>query len=193
MDEVQKNLELRQIEQCILNSKKSKVKKLLVIVDIRRDKDWLDCIAKIYSHGKMVKQNYCRILVICPRNSIPLKLWLVNYNITKSKLSFNEQTFCLELLNTWHRNNDKRYLNHCPGAPVYTTNVFLKLLTGGKKLEDDLQELSLSASHKQVCPLSPTGSVGNLEIIIWDYFQLSNNSKQKEQVAESKGFSMELP
>ncbi|EFJ09655.1 hypothetical protein SELMODRAFT_427842 [Selaginella moellendorffii] len=62
--------------------------------------------------------------------------------------------------------------------------------------EDDLQELSSSASHKQVHPLSPIGSVGNVEIVIGDYFQLSNNaaysqtsrSKQKEQVAESKRF-----
>ncbi|EFJ05276.1 hypothetical protein SELMODRAFT_431734 [Selaginella moellendorffii] len=26
-----------------------------------------------------------------------------------------------------------RYLNHCPSAPMYITNVFLKLLTSGKK------------------------------------------------------------
>ncbi|EFJ13439.1 hypothetical protein SELMODRAFT_424576 [Selaginella moellendorffii] len=41
--------------------------------------------------------------------------------------------------------------------------------------EDDLQELSSLASHKQVRTLSPTGSVGNVEILIGDYFQLSNN------------------
>ncbi|EFJ26258.1 hypothetical protein SELMODRAFT_413441 [Selaginella moellendorffii] len=247
-DEVQKNLELQQIEQCILNSKKSKVKKLLAIANIYRDKNWLDCIANIRS---MVVRN----------DKAPKELI---YNIAKSKLSFNEQTSCLELLNTWHHNNDKRYLNHCPSALVYTTNVFLKLLTGGKKLgmyepkfhcptvrerelcpwylelwrqmpsspfeldlylkchsdhiaaahpaliarniqrqlhsediqenvretsqhsihqrtnaffpslptaiEDDLQKLSSLASHKQVHPLSPTGSVGTLEIVIGDYF-----------------------
>ncbi|EFJ31238.1 hypothetical protein SELMODRAFT_408778 [Selaginella moellendorffii] len=27
-----------------------------------------------------------------------------------------------------------KYLNHCPSAPMYTTSVFLKLLTSGKKL-----------------------------------------------------------
>ncbi|EFJ27450.1 hypothetical protein SELMODRAFT_412237 [Selaginella moellendorffii] len=31
------------------------------------------------------------------------------YNISKSKISFAEQSVCLELLNTWLRNNEKRY------------------------------------------------------------------------------------
>ncbi|EFJ22092.1 hypothetical protein SELMODRAFT_416882 [Selaginella moellendorffii] len=48
--------------------------------------------------------------------------------------------------------------------------------------EDDLQELSSSASHKQVRPLSPTGSVGNMEIVIGDYFQLSNNVSRESSM-----------
>ncbi|EFJ04742.1 hypothetical protein SELMODRAFT_432130 [Selaginella moellendorffii] len=72
-------------------AKKSKVKKLLAIIDIRHDKDWLDCIVEI---------------CFCGRNGKALKELI--YNIAKSKLSFNEQTSGLELFNTWHRNNDKR-------------------------------------------------------------------------------------
>ncbi|EFJ27833.1 hypothetical protein SELMODRAFT_411777 [Selaginella moellendorffii] len=53
-----------------------------------------------------------------------------------------------------------------------TNALFLSLPTA---TEDDLQELSSLASHKQVRPLSSTGSVGNVEIVIRDYFQLSNN------------------
>ncbi|EFJ28041.1 hypothetical protein SELMODRAFT_411517 [Selaginella moellendorffii] len=48
------------------------------------------------------------------------------------------------------------------------TNAFFPSLPTAT--EDDLQELSSLASHKEVCPLSPTGSVGNVEIIIGDYF-----------------------
>ncbi|EFJ26295.1 hypothetical protein SELMODRAFT_413511 [Selaginella moellendorffii] len=136
IDEVQKNLELQQIEQCILNSKKSKVKKLLVIADICCDKDWLDCIAEICSCGRNGKASEELI-----------------YNIAKSKLSFNEQTSCLELFNTGHRNNDKRYLNHCPGASVYTTSVFLKLLTSGKKLGMYEPEFHCpTAWERELCP-----------------------------------------
>ncbi|EFJ05655.1 hypothetical protein SELMODRAFT_431352 [Selaginella moellendorffii] len=186
-DEVQKNLELRQIEQRILNSKKSKDEELI-------------------------------------------------YNIAKSKLSFNEQTSYLELLNTWHHNNDKRYLNHCLGALIYITSVFLKLLIGGKKLgmsknlsmallegvempqdrdeiyieqtkEEQLQLLemyegsSIMRTSKRVHPLSPTGSDGNVEIVIGDNFQLSNDlptlkhlgRNKRSKWPNSKGFSMELP
>ncbi|EFJ27558.1 hypothetical protein SELMODRAFT_411676 [Selaginella moellendorffii] len=35
---------------------------------------------------------------------------------------------------------------------------------------------------KNVCPLSPTGSVGNVEIVIGDYFQLSNNVSQESSM-----------
>ncbi|EFJ05432.1 hypothetical protein SELMODRAFT_431568 [Selaginella moellendorffii] len=49
-------------------------------------------------------------------------------------------------------------------------------------VDDDLQELSSSASHKQVRPLSPTGSVGNVEIVIGDYFQLSNNMSRESSM-----------
>ncbi|EFJ22911.1 hypothetical protein SELMODRAFT_416237 [Selaginella moellendorffii] len=48
------------------------------------------------------------------------------------------------------------------------TNAFFPSLPTA--IEDDLQELSSSASYKQVCPLSPTGSVGNVKIVIRDYF-----------------------
>ncbi|EFJ29785.1 hypothetical protein SELMODRAFT_409680 [Selaginella moellendorffii] len=231
------------------------------------------------------------------------------YNISKSKMSFAEQSVCLELLNTWLRNNEKRceirmekvmkekayisqsiaageemlqvwdekflsstrtgngwlphggmslaefknqpgqpflarrmvyrYLKYCPGAPVYTTGVLQKLLTRGKKLgmyepefycpctherelcswylelveqmptsdfeldlylechpdvaesshqsfrrtktffpslptatNDNLEELSSAAMHKQVRPLSPTASVGEVAVLIGDYTQL---------------------
>ncbi|EFJ17119.1 hypothetical protein SELMODRAFT_421444 [Selaginella moellendorffii] len=36
--------------------------------------------------------------------------------------------------------------------------------------------------NKHVCPLSPTGSVGNIEIVIGDYFQLSNNVSRESSM-----------
>ncbi|EFJ20833.1 hypothetical protein SELMODRAFT_417875 [Selaginella moellendorffii] len=65
------------------------------------------------------------------------------------------------------------------------TNAFFPSLP--TTTEDDLQELSSSASHnmyekKHVRPLFPTGSVGNVEIVIEDYFQLSNNMSQESSM-----------
>ncbi|EFJ18786.1 hypothetical protein SELMODRAFT_419559 [Selaginella moellendorffii] len=54
------------------------------------------------------------------------------------------------------------------------TNAFFPSLPTAT--EDDLQELSSLASHKQVCLLSPMGTIGNVEIVLGDYFQLSNNN-----------------
>ncbi|EFJ13440.1 hypothetical protein SELMODRAFT_424577 [Selaginella moellendorffii] len=46
-----------------------------------------------------------------------------------------------------------RYLNHCPSAPMYTTSVFLKLLTGGKKLGMYEPEFQCSiARERELCP-----------------------------------------
>ncbi|EFJ11016.1 hypothetical protein SELMODRAFT_426661 [Selaginella moellendorffii] len=145
------------------------------------------------------------------------------YNISKSKMSFAEQSVCLELLNTWLRNNEKRceirmekvmkekayisqsiaageemlqvwdekflsstctgngwlprggtssvefknqpgqpflarrmvyrYLKYCPGAPVYTTGVLQKLLTRGKKLGMYEPEFYCPCTHeRELCP-----------------------------------------
>ncbi|EFJ12767.1 hypothetical protein SELMODRAFT_425150 [Selaginella moellendorffii] len=38
--------------------------------------------------------------------------------------------------------------------------------------DDDLEELSSAVMHKQVCPLSPTASVGEVAVLIGDYTQL---------------------
>ncbi|EFJ04735.1 hypothetical protein SELMODRAFT_432136 [Selaginella moellendorffii] len=145
------------------------------------------------------------------------------YNISKSKMSFAEQSVCLELLNTWLRNNEKRceirmekvmkekayisqsiaageemlqvwdekflsstrtgngwlprggtssaefknqpgqpflarrmvyrYLKYSPGAPVYTTGVLQKLLTRGKKLGMYEPEFYCPCTHeRELCP-----------------------------------------
>ncbi|EFJ24531.1 hypothetical protein SELMODRAFT_414681 [Selaginella moellendorffii] len=186
--------------------KRTKVKKLLSIADIRRGQEWLDSIAEICSCVRTGK---------APEELI--------YNISKSKMSFAEQSVYLELLNTWLRNNEKcckirmekvmkekvyisqsiaageeilqvwdekflssthtgngwlprggtssaefknqprqpflarhmvyRYLKYCPGAPVYTTGVLHKLLTRGKKLGMYEPEFYCPCIHeRELCP-----------------------------------------
>ncbi|EFJ12766.1 hypothetical protein SELMODRAFT_425149 [Selaginella moellendorffii] len=85
------------------------------------------------------------------------------------------------------------------GALVYTTNVFLMLLTSGKKLgmyepkfhcptileqlhnEDSkkMSEKPPNTLYTDIRSLSLTGSVGNMEIVIGDYFQLFNDISQE--------------
>ncbi|EFJ21968.1 hypothetical protein SELMODRAFT_416888 [Selaginella moellendorffii] len=62
------------------------------ILNTKRTKEWLDSIVEICSRvrtGKALKE--------------------LIYNISKSKISFAKQSVCLDLLNTWLRNNEK----HC--------------------------------------------------------------------------------
>ncbi|EFJ34503.1 hypothetical protein SELMODRAFT_405897 [Selaginella moellendorffii] len=217
-DEVQKNLELRQIEQCILNSKKSKVKKLLAF--------------DVIKIGWIALQRYTLVVLLNTWNN-DKRLESKLENVMKEKLYITQSIAATKVpLQAW----DTKYLNYCPDAPVYTTSVFLKLLTGGKKLgmyepefyyptarerelcpwylelwrqmpsshfeldlyiechpapttqnvrrqlhsegvQENVRETSqhFIRRHTNVHPLSLTGSVGNVEIIIEDYFQLSNN------------------
>ncbi|EFJ06634.1 hypothetical protein SELMODRAFT_430518 [Selaginella moellendorffii] len=110
------------------------------------------------------------------------------YNISKSKMSFAEQSVCLELLNTWLRNNEKRceirmekvmkekayisqsiaageemlqvwdekFLSSTRTAPAhrYTQpGVLQKLLTRGKKLGMYEPEFYCPCTHeRELCP-----------------------------------------
>ncbi|EFJ17004.1 hypothetical protein SELMODRAFT_421428 [Selaginella moellendorffii] len=102
-----------------------------------------------------------------------------------------------------------RYLNHCLGAPMYTTSVFLKLLTSGKKLGMYEPEFHCPTAQESYCHCSSSPDylkctkatpycrcqrnqpalymliVGNVEIVIRDYFQLSNDGGLLATMAEN--------
>ncbi|EFJ04736.1 hypothetical protein SELMODRAFT_432137 [Selaginella moellendorffii] len=127
-NEMQKNLELCQIEQCILNLKKSK---------------------EMVKHLKNLSITLQKLLNTWHHNN-DKRLKSKLENVIKEKLNITQSIVTAKkLLQAW----DTKYLNHCPSAPVYTANVFLKLLTGGKKL--GMYELKFhcpTAREQELCP-----------------------------------------
>ncbi|EFJ13551.1 hypothetical protein SELMODRAFT_424429 [Selaginella moellendorffii] len=100
------------------------------------------------------------------------------YNISKSKMSFAEQSIYLELLNTWLRNNEKRYEIRMEKMLQRAAISLLGGLRHSSHPSLRLQTMTWKSSPLQLCinrlvhPLSPTASVGEVAVLIGNYMQL---------------------
>ncbi|EFJ37729.1 hypothetical protein SELMODRAFT_402276 [Selaginella moellendorffii] len=142
-DEVQKNLELRQIEQRILNSKKSKFEILVLAGNGKAPEELIYNIAKkALLEGVEMPQD---------RDEIHI-----------------EQT------------KDERVENLAKNSPTPSHPTAV-----AHSLDPTAATYVGETSQHSICdvrPLSPTGSVGNVEIVIEDYFQLSNNVSRESSM-----------
>ncbi|EFJ17387.1 hypothetical protein SELMODRAFT_420984 [Selaginella moellendorffii] len=142
-DEVQKNLELRQIEQHILNLRKSR---LLNTWHHNNDKRLESKLENVMKKKLYITQSIVAAEELLQNMSkLPFKsLGMDGFLMAAQALWISRISWANHFIRT------TRYLTHCPGALVYITSVFLKLLIGGKKFEALLEGVEMPQDKDEI-------------------------------------------